>query len=95
MNPLALFGPMNTLFKHFTIPDKQPIDINDIHSYISNDKYPKELYEFAFSYPYKVPLLRKDGWKLVVGRNGLLRPIHYYDQKLELILLCKKTDFIK
>lgn len=93
MNPLPLFGPLKTLLGHFTIPDKQPIDIGDIHNYISNRKYPKELYEFAFTNLFKLPLLKKDGWSPVIGRSGLFKPIHYYDRKFELILICKKKEF--
>jgi hypothetical protein len=54
INPLPL---ITSLFKHFTSPNKVVIDIGDIHSYIDNEKYPKELYDFALPYAYKLPAL--------------------------------------
>jgi len=86
INPLPF---ITSLFRHFTTPNKVAIDIGDIHSYIDNEKYPKELYDFAFPYAYKLPTLEKEGWQVVVGRDSYKKPINYYDKNFELILICK------
>ena len=86
INPLPL---ITSLFKHFTTPNKVVIDIGDIHSYIDNEKYPNELYEFRFPYAYKLPVLEKEGWMVVVGRDRYKKPIHYYDKNFELLLVCR------
>jgi len=87
INPLSF---ITFLFQHFTTPIKMAIDLGDIHSYIDNKKYPKELYEFGFPHAYRVPTLEKEGWEVVVGRDKYKRPIHYYDKNFELKLLCKR-----
>ena len=86
INPLPF---ITSLFKHFTTPNKLAIDIGDIHSYIDNEKYPNELYEFRFSYTYKLSALEKEGWMVVVGRDSYKKPIHYYDKNFELLLVCR------
>ena len=67
------------------------VDLNwqQFNSYIDNEKYPNELYEFRFSYTYKLSALEKEGWMVVVGRDSYKKPIHYYDKNFELLLVCR------
>lgn len=89
INPFPIF---KSIFNHLLIPKKVPIDIGDIHSFIDNEKYPEELFEFGLPRIYRLPIAQKEGWEIVVGRDKYKKPIHYYDKNYELILVCRRKN---
>ena len=44
-------------------------------------------YNFHLCYVHEVGQRKKDGWKIAVGRDEFMRPIHYCDKRNELSYL--------
>lgn len=71
--------------KHFVFDLSKTAEEQVTENLIGHD------YKFRLCYVHEVGARQKDGWKIAVGRDEFMRPIHYVDKLEELILMYKET----
>ena len=79
------------LFNLFTSPKHFVYDLGKTAEEQVTDNLIGQGYRFYMCYVHDVESMKKEGWKVAVGRDEFMRPINYFDKRDELILMYQKT----
>lgn len=82
---------VGAVFNLFTSPKNFVFDLSKTADEQVTENLKGKGYAFHMCYVHEVGIRQKDGWKIAVGRDEFMRPIHYIDKRNELILMFRET----